>query len=93
MSCFLVRPAFRRFRKNSQNRLNFKDTVLHGWGRLILKKIEENKGSRFRPVMPNRFDVSKLIFYPIVARNKFISRVIAKWTDDFHIIMRRDLSQ
>jgi len=47
MSRFLMQPVFCQFRKNWKNRLNFKDVVVHGWGRLILKKIKENKGSRF----------------------------------------------
>jgi len=42
MSRFPMRLAFCQFRKNCKNRLNFKDAVVRGWGRL-----EENEGNRF----------------------------------------------
>ena len=56
MSRFLMQPAFRQFEKNLKNRPNFKDAAVHGWGRLILKKIEENKEAASGAVIANRFD-------------------------------------
>ena len=56
MSLFLMRPAFRQFGKNWKNRPNFKDAVLHGWGRLILKKSRKTKEAASGAVIANRFD-------------------------------------
>ena len=57
MSRFLVRLAFRQFsEKNWKNRLNFKDAVVHGWGRLILKKSRKTKEAASGAVIANRFD-------------------------------------
>ena len=56
MSRFLVRAAFRQFRKNWKNRLNFRDAVVHGWGRLILKKSRKAKEAASGAVIANRFD-------------------------------------
>lgn len=56
MSGFLRRPAFRQFEKNLKNRPNFKDAVVHGWGRLILKKSRKTKEAASGAVIANRFD-------------------------------------
>ena len=53
MSCFLMRLAFRQFRKNWKNQLNFKDVVVHGWGRLILKKSRKTKEAASGAVITN----------------------------------------
>ena len=56
MSRFLMRPAFCQFRKNCKNRLNFNDAVVHGWGRLILKKSRKTKEATSGAVIANPFD-------------------------------------
>ena len=56
MSRFLMRPAFRQFEKNLKNRPNFKDVVVHGWGRLILKKSRKTMEAASGAVIANRFD-------------------------------------
>ena len=56
MSRFLMRPAFCQLRKNWKNRLNFKDAVVHGWGRLILKISRKTKGAASGTVIANRFN-------------------------------------
>ena len=92
MSRFLLRPVFHQFGKNWKNQLNFKDAVVHGWGRLILKKTEERK-----PLL----ELSTLINLTIASRSStfiggnrvIMTHMLLAWTDDFLIVMRRDLSQ
>ena len=64
MSRFLVRLAFRQFRKNWKNRLNFKDAVVHGWGRLILKKTRKTEEAASGAVIANRFDPLQVDLLP-----------------------------
>ena len=56
MSCFLMQPAFRQFRKNWKNRLSFKDAIVQGWGRLILKKLRKTKEAASGAAIANQFD-------------------------------------
>ena len=93
MSRFLMRPAFRQFRKNWKNRLNFRDAVVHGCGRLILKKSRKT-GSRFRSCHRKsiRHIASRSSTF-IGGKLAIITRVPLAWTDDFVIIMRRNPSQ
>lgn len=48
MSHFLMWLAFHQFRKNWKNQLNFKDTVVHGWGSWFSK----NRGKQREPLWP-----------------------------------------
>ena len=91
MSRFLMRPAFHQFGKNWENRPNFKDAVLHGWGRLILKKSRKTKGAASGAVIANRFDPLQLIL-PVSAGtcNYYYARAL-EWKDNIHIIIRPDL--
>jgi len=56
MSRFLMRPAFRQFRKNWKNLLNFKGAVVHGWGWVILKQSRKRKEAASGAVVIKRFD-------------------------------------
>ena len=91
MSRFLMRPAFRQFGKNWKNRPNFKDAVLHGWGRLILKKSRKTKEAASGAVIANRLTHCRLIL-PVSAGtcNYYYPRA-SEWKDDIHIIIRPDL--
>jgi len=51
-----MRPAFRQFRKNWKNLVNFKGAVVHAWGGLILKKSRKRKEAASGAVIIKRFD-------------------------------------
>ena len=91
MSRFLMWPAFRQFGKNWKNRPNFKDAVLHGWGRLIWK----NRGKQRKP-LPELSSLINLthcrLILPVSAGtcNYYYPRA-SEWKDDIHIIIRPDL--
>ena len=51
-----MRPAFYKFEKIWKFGQNFKDAVVYGWGRQILKKFAKTKEAASADVNTNRFD-------------------------------------
>ena len=51
-----MRPAFYKFEKIWKFGQNFKDAVVYGWGRQILKKNAKTKEAASADVNTNRFD-------------------------------------
>ena len=51
-----MRPAFYKFEKILKFGQNFKDAVVYGWGRKILKKFAKTKEAAYADVNTNRFD-------------------------------------